>query len=391
MRKQFGEDAVKYRKFGKLDFQVSALGFGAMRLPMQEGKVNDAESIKMIRYAIDKGVNYIDTAHPYHEGYSEVLVGKALKDGYRAKTKVATKLPSWHINEVSDLDKYFNEQLERLDIGKVDFYLLHALNKNFWEKLLAVDAIGWAEQKIKEGRIGHLGFSFHDDYDCFEKIITHYDWDFCQIQYNYMDIEEQAGLKGLRLAAERGTAVVVMEPVLGGRLIDPPKKIQAIWGKADTKRTAADWALQWLWDQDEVSVVLSGMSTMQQTEENIASADNSGIGTFSTQDHELVSKARETYKSLSVIPCTKCEYCMPCPHGVNIPRNFETYNMGLMYEKPEAAREGYNRWTPENEQATNCTECGECLEKCPQKIPISSWMPVIHDVLGLNGEYRKNI
>ncbi|MBN1648551.1 MAG: aldo/keto reductase [Spirochaetales bacterium] len=382
---------MQYRKFGRLDFEVSALGFGAMRLPMEKGKVDDSEAVRIIRHAIDNGVNYVDTAFPYHEGYSEVLVGKALKNGYRQKTSVATKLPSWNIHAPSDLDKYFEIQLERLQLERIDFYLLHALNTGYWDTMLRVKALEWAEKKIHEGQIGHIGFSFHDDYPGFERIITGYDWDFCQIQYNYMDTENQAGKKGLKLAAERGTAVVVMEPILGGRLVDPPDRVRAIWDGAAKRRTPADWALQWLWDQPEVSLVLSGMSNMKQTQENLASADVSGIGSFTAADHETIGKVTETYKSLAVIPCTQCQYCQPCPHGVNIPRNFENYNMGLMYEKPESAREGYMRWTPEDQQARNCIQCGECLEKCPQKIPISDWMPVIHEVLGENKPYRESL
>jgi predicted aldo/keto reductase-like oxidoreductase len=372
---------MQYRTFGNVDFQVSALGFGAMRLPtIQEGeqrKIDEAKATRMVYYAIDRGVNYVDTAYPYHDGQSEVLLGKILKGEYREKVKLATKLPSWNIKETADFDKYFNEQWERLQTDHIDFYLLHTLNKNYWPKLRDLGVIEWAENKIKEGRIGHLGFSFHDKPPVFLEIVDAYGWAFCQVQYNYMDIDDQAGTAGVKHAASKGIAVVVMEPILGGRLVNPPQKIQDLWETAEKKRTAADWALQWLWSQPEVSTVLSGMTTMQQTEENVASAEKSGVGILTKAELALVDNVRE--------------YCLPCPSGVHIPRNFETYNMGLMYEKPEVAREGYNRWMPEDQRAKNCTQCQECEEKCPQSIPISQWMPIVHEVLGEGKPYKTSV
>jgi predicted aldo/keto reductase-like oxidoreductase len=186
---------MQYRKFGQLDWDVSILGFGAMRFPTQDGKIDESKATKMLYRAIDQGVNYVDTAYPYHDGQSEVLLGKVLQDGYRKKAKIATKLPSWAVNEAADFDKYFNEQCERLQRDFVDFYLLHALNRAWWPKLRDLGVLDWAEQKIREGRIGHLGFSFHDDNPTFEEIVDAYDWALCQIQYNYMDIKNQAGTK----------------------------------------------------------------------------------------------------------------------------------------------------------------------------------------------------
>jgi uncharacterized protein len=381
---------MQYRKFGRLDFYVSALGFGAMRLPIQDGRINAEEARAMLSYAIDHGVNYVDTAYPYHNGESEVFVGKALKDGYRDKVKIATKLPSWLVKETGDFDRFFDEQLARLQTDHVDFYLLHALNTGHWNNLRNLDVFAWAEAQITRGRIGHLGFSFHDKPAVFPEILDGYDWDFCQIQYNYMDIDEQASVAGLKRAAAKGIAVVVMEPLLGGRLIDPPQPIQTLWDSADHTRTPADWALQWLWHQPEISTVLSGMSTMAQTEENVASAGQSRVGLLTEAELALVERVRQVYKDLAPIPCTACEYCLPCPSGVNIPRNFGVYNTGLIYDKPESAREGYNRWMPENQRAVNCVQCGECDPKCPQQIPISQWMPVVHEVLGNGQAYRKS-
>ena len=267
---------MQYRPFGKLDWKVSALGFGAMRLPILENdssKIDEAEAIRMIRYAIDEGVNYIDTAYPYHGGASEPLVGRALQDGYRERVRLATKLPIWLVESPADFDKFLNEQLTRLQTDHIDFYLLHGLNKTNWPKMQSLNVINWLEQARASGRIRHIGFSFHDSVDVFKQIVDGYDhWDFCQIQYNYMDIERQAGTEGLKYAAARGLGVIVMEPLLGGRLVEPPEVVQEIWDSAPVKRTPANWALQWVWDQPEVPLILSGMSTMQQVEQNVASA-----------------------------------------------------------------------------------------------------------------------
>ncbi|EMT39811.1 putative oxidoreductases of the aldo/keto reductase family [Thermoanaerobacter thermohydrosulfuricus WC1] len=367
---------MQYRQFGKLNIAVSALGFGLMRLPVidnDNSKIDEAEAIKMIRYAIDNGVNYIDTAWPYHGGNSEIVAGKALKDGYREKTFLATKLPTWLINEKEDMDKYLNEQLKKLQTDHIDFYLLHALDKNKWENMKKVDALSWAEKKKQEGKIRYIGFSFHDEYPVFQEIVDYYDkWDFCQIQYNYMDIDVQAGEKGLKYAASKGLGVVIMEPIRGGRLANPPKAVQDIWDTAKVKRTPAEWALQWLWNQPEVSVVLSGMSTFEQLKENIESAKRSGINTLTKEELEIVSKVRNKYKELSPIACTGCNYCMPCPNGVNIPRNFELYNEAHMYNTYEANRRDYENLG--DAKASSCIECGTCESVCPQHLTIIDYL-----------------
>jgi predicted aldo/keto reductase-like oxidoreductase len=400
---------MKYRRFGKLDWRVSALGFGMMRLPTVGGKashIDDAEATRMVRFAIDQGVNYVDTAWMYHQGTSEPFLGRALQDGYRDKVRVATKLPCWLVKTAEHFDYYLNEQLRRLQIEHIDFYLLHSLDKDSWTKVHRLGVLPWAESAVADGRIGHLGFSFHDEYEVFQHIIDAYDgWDFCQIQHNYMDIERQAGTKGLQYAASKGLGVVIMEPLLGGRLANPPAHIQALWDKAPpppwrdagptaqewertpVNRTAADWALQWLWDQPKVSVVLSGMSAMQQVEENLASADRSGIGTLNAEEMALVARVREWYKKACPIPCTNCRYCMPCPSGVDIPRVFEVFNNGLMHDDPEGAREGY-RWVDAARRASNCTQCLQCEELCPQHIPISEWMVHVEEVLAHGKPYE---
>lgn len=379
---------MQYREFGELDWKVSALGFGCMRFPTENGNENidEEQSAKMLRYAIEHGVNYVDTAYPYHGGNSEPLVGRVLADGLREKVRLATKLPSWEIEEPEDFDRYLNEQLERLRTDHIDFYLLHALREEWWHNLRDLGVLSWAEGAIADGRIGHLGFSFHDEYEVFQEIVDAYDWTFCQIQYNYMDIENQAGMKGLKYAASKGLAVVIMEPLLGGRLVEPPEEIQKVWDAAPKQRTAADWALQWLWNQPEVSVALSGMSNMQQVQENVASADASGIGTLTAKELEIIERVREKYQKLCPIPCTQCGYCMPCPNDVDIPRNFEIYNRGIMYNKPDRARSTYENLS-EEKRGSACIQCLECEDKCPQDIRISEWMPVIHEVLGEGKTY----
>jgi predicted aldo/keto reductase-like oxidoreductase len=376
---------VQYRNFGKLKWKVSALGFGAMRLPIinkDSSNIEQDQATDMLRYAIDHGVNYVDTAYPYHGGQSEIFVGKVLKGGYRDKVKLATKLPCWLVKTYDDFDNYFDEQLGKLQTDHIDFYLLHGLNMKRWTEMHGLGVLQWAEKEINDGRIKHLGFSFHDDFDSFKSIVDGYDkWTFCQIQYNYMDIKNQAGTRGLRYAASRDLAVVIMEPLLGGRLVNPPQPIMDLWSTAQEKRSPADWALQWLWDQPEISVVLSGMSTMAQVVENVTSAEISAVCGLQKEELELIEQVHDRYNTLSPIPCTRCDYCMPCPNGVNIPRNFEIYNQGAMYDKVDDARSAYNNWLPEDERSHNCIECLECEEKCPQNIRITEWLPKVDALL----------
>ena len=387
---------MQYRKFGRSDVHVSALGFGAMRFPTKDGQIEEVEATQMMQYALEHGVNYIDTAYPYHGGESEKLVGRFLSNGKRDKVKLATKLPSWLIESAADFDKYFEEQCERLQTGTIDYYLVHSLNRNWWPKLRDLGVIAWAERKMAEGRIGQLGFSFHDGGDAFQPIVDGYDWAFCQIQYNYMDVENQAGTAGLKYAASKGMAVIVMEPILGGSLADPPAPIQRIWDGATQKRSAVDWALQWLWNQPEVSIVLSGMSSLKQVEENVRSAEHARVNSLSAEELAMFDVARTTYQGLRPIPCTACSYCMPCPNNVNIPRNFGIYNKGKMYDKADAARGEYAWMSQElalgiatiDTRAAACVQCGVCDAKCPQQIAISSWMPTVHQVLGEGREYQ---
>lgn len=383
---------MQYRKFGNLDFKVSALGFGAMRLPTKTGdgsdksgkNIDEAEAIKMIRHAIDQGVNYVDTAYPYHGGNSEIVVGKALKDGYREKVKLATKSPTWLIKKAEDFDRLLDEQLNKLQTDSIDFYLLHSLSRNSWNNVIQkFGIIKRAEAAKRAGKIKHLGFSFHDEASAFTEIVDGYDkWEFCQIQYNYLDIENQAGLQGLKYAASKGLAVVIMEPLLGGKLANPPKDIKAIFNENGKNYSPVYWALQWLWNQPEVSVILSGMSSFEQVKDNLAHAKNSGTGLFGKEELDIVDRVIRRYGERAAIPCTACSYCMPCPNNVNIPRNFEIYNSSIIHEDTVGPKNTYNNFFDSANRASECIQCRVCEEKCPQKIPISEWMPKVHALLG---------
>ncbi|MGD2207041.1 MAG: aldo/keto reductase [Anaerolineae bacterium] len=376
---------MQYRTFGKLDWIPAALGFGAMRLPTigsDPSQIDEPEATRMIRYAIDHGLNYVDTAYPYHRENSEPFLGRALQDGYRERIKLATKMPCWKVEKAEDFDRFLDEQLGKLQTEHIDFYLLHGLNATRWPEMRDLGVLSWAERAIASGRIGHLGFSFHDKYEIFQEIVDASDlWLFCQIQLNYMDVEHQAGLKGLRYAAGKGLAVIIMEPIRGGRLSNNvPPTVQAIWDRAPVQRTPADWALQWVWNLPEVSLLLSGMSTMEHVQENVASASNSGPGTLTPEELALYPRVREAYQALCPIPCTDCKYCLPCSSGVNIPRVFEIYNDLMMYGDENRAQMVYG-WLKEEERANLCIECDECLELCPQMIEIPDWLTKAHEVL----------
>ena len=377
---------MKYRKFGKLDWKVSALGFGAMRLPVINGDhavINEPESIKMIRFAIDHGVNYIDSAYFYHRGNSETLVAKALREGYREKVRIATKLPCGDVHVEQDIERLFNEQITRLQTNKIDFYLLHGLNKVEWAKVRDFGVLKWAERKMAEGKIGHLGFSFHDDYNVFQEIIDAYDnWILAQIQYNYMDENNQAGTRGLEYANKKGLAVVVMEPIRGGRLAKPPEKVAEIWASAPVKRTPAEWALRWVWNHTEVATALSGMGNMEQVVENLAYAEHSQPNNLTADELALIGKVRDAYVSLTAVSCTACRYCMPCADDVDIPRVFEFYNEAMIYNTAAEQRKMYNfpgRF--KDHRASKCTRCDQCLEKCPQKLEIPDLLEKAHAFL----------
>jgi len=387
---------MKYRKMGSLGWDVSVLGFGAMRLPMiDQTTVNEEEAIKMLRYAIDNGVNYIDTAYPYHNGESEVIVGKALQNGYREKVHLTTKLPIWLIKKREDFDKFLSEQIERLQT-KPDIYLFHGLTKSRLEKIKNLNLIEKIEEARERDLFQYTGFSFHDNFEVFKEILDYYNWDCCQIQYNYLDIDYQAGTKGVKYAGSKKIALIIMEPIRGGKLAIPEKKldtrseIKNILDKSKVKRSMADWALQFVWNHPEVSVVLSGMSNMQQVKENIESANKSVYNSLIEEEMQTISELREVYDKYDLVPCTSCRYCLPCPNGVSIPWVFRLLNdLGYwgehgkarilffydrMAKTQEALEKGISQGDEVEGAAILCIQCGECLEKCPQQIDIPEIM-----------------
>ena len=382
---------MQYRKFGKTGWDVSALGFGCMRLPTSDGgfsspNVDEPQAIEIIRLGIDLGINYVDTAYPYHMGKSEKVLGKALAGGYRDRVKLVTKSPLFLLNDATDFDRFLAEQMERLRVEHIDLYLLHGLGASRWEKIKELDVLASAEAAIRDGRIGRLGFSFHDDTAAFKTIVDGYDgWAGCLIQHNYMDIENQAGTEGLRYATAAGLPVAIMEPLLGGTLAHPPAEAQAVFDEAQRDWTPAEWALQWLWDQPEVSLVLSGMGSAEQVEANVRAAGESGVGSLTADDHAVIDRAREAFRARMPVPCTRCGYCLPCPNGVNIPSNIEMYNDSVMYCNSDRQRLLYSMRLSADERADVCAACGECEEKCPQDIAIGEWMPKIHEALGGGG------
>ena len=370
---------MRYRTMPKNGDELSVLGFGCMRLPLLEGgDIHVDKAIEQIRYAIDSGVNYLDTAWPYHGGASESILGRALQDGYREKVKIATKLPTWLINSREDMDSYLEKQLVKLQTDRIDYYLLHALNGLTWDKLDQLGVAEFLDTAIKDGRIINAGFSFHGTLDDFKRIVDGYPWVFCQIQYNYLDQQYQAGTEGLNYAAERNLGIIVMEPLRGGNLglPEPPPAIGTIWDQAETRRTPVEWALRWIWNHPEVGVVLSGMNEDAHIDENLRIADQGLPGSLTQQECELVEQAAATYKELMKVDCTGCGYCLPCPEGVMIPAIFEVYNKMHLFGNKEEAKFIYAirmcGVISGNKQgfASECVECGECLEKCPQSIPI---------------------
>jgi predicted aldo/keto reductase-like oxidoreductase len=383
-----------YRDFGKTGEKVSVLGFGCMRLPLLDpndiSKVDEPEAIKMIRHAIDNGVNYMDTAYPYHgtgfdkPGESEAVLAKALRDGYREKVKIATKLPSWLVQTHEDMERLLDEQLARLETDQIEFYLIHALNKNFWPVMQKNEFGKFLDKAKADGKIKYAGFSFHDELPLFKEILEAYDWDFTQIQYNFLDEDYQAGTEGLKCAAAKGIGIVIMEPLRGGNLAgDPPEAIANIWNKAATKRSAVEWALRWLFDKPEVSVVLSGMSTMEHVVDNLKIANQGEANSLTQEELKLVEEVRYIYHSRVKVNCTNCKYCMPCPVGVNIPKNFTSYNTYYLFDTVNAqhyATTLYGMTLTEQEKAKNCVACGKCESHCPQNIKIIEELKKVKDL-----------
>ena len=373
---------MQYRTMPKNGDELSVLGFGCMRLPMKERKIDEARAIAQIRSAIDNGVNYMDTAWPYHGGESEPLLGKALKDGYRDRVKVATKLPSWMIKSRTDMDRYLAAQLEKLGTDHIDYYLVHGLDGLKWDTLEGLGIADFLDRAKSDGRIVNAGFSFHGLGPDFKRIVDAYPWVFCQIQYNFLDREFQAGAEGMRYAAAKGLGVIVMEPLRGGNLglPTPPHAVAEIWNEAKVRRTPVEWALRWVWNNPEVTLLLSGMNEESHIEENLAIADSAKSGALTGEELALVDRVSRKYQELMKVGCTGCGYCMPCPAGVDIPGCFDSYNRMHLFGNPEQAKFMYAiRMSGEllNDKpryASQCSACGACLDKCPQHIPVPDFL-----------------
>jgi uncharacterized protein len=400
---------MKYRKMGSLDWEVSALGFGCMRLPAKKFNRTGADaekSISLIRHGIDLGINYLDTAWYYHMGESEKILGRALKDGYRGKVHLATKLPIQIVMNRKDFDSYLEKQLRKLQTDHIDIYLFHALNNNLFEKVKNLELLEKMEKAKERGLIRHIGFSFHDTLPVFKKIIDFYDWDIAQIQHNYMDTCFQAGTEGLKYGHEKGIAMVIMEPLKGGKLANPPAGALEIIREAKARRSPVEWGLQFLWDKPEVAAVLSGMGTMEMVDENCASADRSGPGMLDKDEKEIIRKLADVYRKKTPVSCTSCSYCMPCPSGVNIPENFAILNnlalerksfrrwtIKRKYRQLAGSEKKLNRENP-NGNASMCVRCNKCLEKCPQSINIPDELEKVDAILGKGyriSDYYKDV
>lgn len=349
--------------------KCSLLGFGCMRFPQNEdGSINEVEATRMLDIAREAGVNYFDTAYPYHNKQSEPFVGKYLSNFPRESYYLATKLPCWEIKSLEDAKKMFQLQLERLQKDYIDFYLLHALDKDRWKRMESYGVYDYLTTLKEQGKIKHLGFSFHDDYDVFETIITSKKWDFCQIQYNYMDTDEQAGDKGYELAEKLGVPLVIMEPIKGGSLAMLPDEIKEHFTAVDQNKSAASWALRWVGTHSNVKVILSGMSTYDQVMDNLNTFDK--FEPLSDKEQAVVREAKEHLQRRIKNGCTSCRYCMPCPAGVDIPTNFQIWNTYGKYENTGFSIWEWNFAIEEKKKAKNCVSCGKCETVCPQKITI---------------------
>jgi len=355
--------------------ELSVLGFGCMRLPTRGGQIDEAKAQAMMKTALENGVNFIDTARPYHGGTCEPFVGRALK-GARDKVQLSTKLPSWDVTKREDLDFHLNEQLEQLQTDHIDFYILHALTESRWENLLRLDAMSFMEKARAAGKIRYICFSFHDGLDTFQKIVDFYPWDMCMIQLNFLDDGYQAGLEGLRYARGKDIGVVVMEPLKGGCLTVPmPKELEVSAKEAGyDKPTLADLGLRWVWNQPEVGLLLSGMTEPEQMEQNIASAANSAPGNITREELELVKAAKEFFSKRMKVNCTSCAYCKPCPRNIDIPQCFNLHNNASISGNLKGPKFLYNYLLMTDARpekgAGECIDCGVCEPKCPQYIPI---------------------
>ncbi len=374
---------MKYRTIKTMGFESSLLGFGAMRLPVSgddSGSIDEKAAIEMIRYGIDNGINYIDTAYPYHKGNSEILVGKALKSGYRERVKLVTKLPVWLIKKKSDFDKYLDEQLKRLDTDIIDIYLFHSLNEKYWNTILEHDLLSSMQNAVKDKRIKNIGFSFHSSVDVFKRIIDSYDWDICMIQYNYLDIENQAGTEGLKYAHSKNIPIAVMEPLRGGNLVNSvPNDIKQVFSSSRIKRSLAAWAFGWLIGHEEISVILSGMGSLEQVKENLSIFENHVE--FDKGDEKIIKRVYDMFHKRQRALCTSCGYCEICPNNIMISTILSLYDDFLIFEDQERSKRFYSSIIKAGKDISRCSYCRKCEEICPQGLKITDLLKEADNIL----------
>ena len=372
---------MKYVTMGKTGLKVSRYGLGCMRLPMLEEGVRDPEiAIPIIRKSIEAGVNYIDTAYVYPG--SEAVVGKALEGGYREKIYLATKSPVWLVQKYEDFFEKLDEELQRLKTDYVDFYLLHNLNRKNWQHAKSLGGLEFLQEAKAKGKIRFGAFSFHDEYEVFEEVMRAAEWDMCQIQYNFMDTDRQAGIKGYELAKEMGVPVVVMEPLRGGNII------KSVTGEAKEpltalhpERSVAEWAFKWLYNQENIAVILSGVTSMEQNDENLAIFDQAEVGSMTKEEEAAILQTKAIVRSRMKVGCTGCRYCMPCPNNVAIPQIFANYNDYYTVGDVNLTRNLYSDIAQRGQSVAECVECGICVEHCPQGIDIPEMLKEAHKTL----------
>jgi uncharacterized protein len=375
---------MQYRTMPKSDEKLSVLGYGCMRLPSKGrggssliSPIDTEEAVKQIKYAIDNGVNYLDTAYPYHRGLSESFLGDhILKDGYREKVYIATKLPCFMISKKEKIEEIFNKQIKKLKVDYIDYYLLHSLDGASWDKMRSLDIIAFMDKIKAEGKIRHMGFSFHGKHEDFIRIVDGYDWDFAQVQYNIIDENFQAGIRGIEYAHKKGLGIITMETLRGGALVgNMPKEIQAIYDEASVKKSAVEWAFRWVYNNPAVTLVLSGMNDIDHIKENIEVADDAMPNGLSDEEISIVDRARDKYLELMQVGCTGCGYCMPCPAGIDIPGAFKHLNNYHMFGKAQPliyhmAYAGIMTDDGKSHFTSTCIDCGQCEEACPQHIEV---------------------
>lgn len=381
-----------YREMGKTGEKISILGFGCMRLPIlgTYDRIDVEKATQLLDYALDGGINYLDTAYPYHStetskaGASEVFLGDYFTENDRRdEVYLTTKSPTWLLEDEKDMDRFLDEQLQRLKTDYIDFYLLHSLKEKQWYHLEDLGVFEFLDSAISDGRIKYTGFSTHDETDFVKEVVDSYQWDMCQIQYNYLDENIQAGSDGLRYAAGKGLGVAIMEPLKGGVLADyVPQEVQKIWDGAPVGRTPVEWALRYLWNIPEISVVLSGMNTMEQLQENLKIAEEGLPKSLSPEEMEIMEDVKQVYHGKISVECSRCGYCMPCPSGINIPRCFSYLNQAEMLEDYSEVKNQYYFMLKDFERAGNCLECGLCEELCSQHLPIREQLRNVEKKMG---------